>query len=247
MAFPTEPTEPIVEIATDADYSVPGEDWDGQPTKVAPTTAIEEQGYVPGTPRPADVDNWLLNMIAKWLGYFKDFADELLNVRIVSDEWTYPTAKTRYARFVGTLLVGRTGAVSNTTNDSGVPGRLALETDSGYYTLAFELPAGCTIEALRVLWTPGAARAGANRMQASLFRRPVTVPLTLAGFGSTTQIATMDDNGAVVLGMREDTSVSQAVSAGDVYYVTIQAGNTASGANDTVTLIEVEYTSPGPR
>lgn len=77
MAYPTPPTDPITEIATDTNYNAPGDDWDATPTKTAPTVAIETQGYVPGDSRPADVDNWLFSMFARWLRYCSDFLDEL--------------------------------------------------------------------------------------------------------------------------------------------------------------------------
>lgn len=48
-------------FATDELFSDPGQPWDGQPTKVAPSGGIEATGFVPGQPVPVEFLNYLLN------------------------------------------------------------------------------------------------------------------------------------------------------------------------------------------
>lgn len=246
MAFPTEPTEPIVEIATDADYSVPGEDWDGQPTKVAPTTAIEEQGYVPGTPRPADVDNWLLNMIAKWLGYFKDFADELLNVRIVSDEWTYPTAKSRTKLYsVGRAhLSGDSSGVLDWEATRTTYAQAVSRATSSSATWCFEdLPGGAVITRIRALVLPGSAQAGTDRMslranRTSISGTTVSDVYSVGPYYCSTGSGAREwiDSGTISMNVNTQQSLNVAVFS-----------NAVTAAGDYVEFIEVTYDDPGPR
>ncbi len=48
-------------FATDDTFLDPGQPWDGQPTKVAPSGGIEASGFVPGQPMPAEFLNYLLS------------------------------------------------------------------------------------------------------------------------------------------------------------------------------------------
>lgn len=54
-------------VASDDVYSAPGEDWDGLPTKVAPSAGEIATGAVPNTPIDAEVRNWYDDKIARRL------------------------------------------------------------------------------------------------------------------------------------------------------------------------------------
>lgn len=59
------PATPFV-WATDAVFDAPGEDWDGEANKVAPTAGTIAEGYEPDTRVPADELNHTLNHIGEW-------------------------------------------------------------------------------------------------------------------------------------------------------------------------------------
>lgn len=160
------------------------------------------------------------------------------------DDAGNPVLKTQRLRIQGTKLTPRNNAATSTTTNTG---RLQLETNSAFYDAYFELAAGMQIVAVRALLTPGAARAGANRMQLGLVSRPI-VPFSVAGYGSTTTIGTpAADAGNTNFQLVEITGLTHTVTEGDVQYVYVQAGNTAASAADSVTFLEVEYTKTGPR
>ncbi len=102
MAYPDPPTDPVVIIATDAAYDAPADDWDAAPTKVAPTVAIEAQGYVPGDPRPADVDNYLFNTLARWVVFLVAYVTELATLAAARVVGPASSTDNRFARFDGT-------------------------------------------------------------------------------------------------------------------------------------------------
>lgn len=155
-----------------------------------------------------------------------------------------PITKTRRMRIPGNALVPRNGAALTTTT---FPGRVELDTDSAFYEAPFALPAGVQIVAIRALVTPGAARAGANKMQFGAFSRPIE-PFNTGGFGSSTSIGTAAaDSGAAAFQVIAIASLTHDVAEPDVHWLFVQAGNTTSSAPDSVTMFEVEYTATGPR
>lgn len=155
-----------------------------------------------------------------------------------------PNPKNRRLRIPGTRLTPRSGALVSSTNN---PGRLQLDTNSAFYEVFFDLPAGVRIVAVRALVTPGAARAGANRMQFGAFSRPIN-PFSNVGFGSATAIgAAAADAGNTNFQVIEVTGLTHDVAEADVHWLFVQAGNTAASNGDWVTCFEVEYTATGPR
>lgn len=115
MAYPTVPTDPIPTIAADTVYDAPGEDWDGADTKVAPTGAIEAQGYVPGDARPADVDNYLFSVLAAWITYLVAYCAELLAQKVQGPATAVDNVVPRFDGTTGKLLQGSTVAIADTT------------------------------------------------------------------------------------------------------------------------------------
>ncbi|MFW6031539.1 MAG: hypothetical protein ACOC9T_03020 [Myxococcota bacterium] len=71
MAKPSE----VPTWATDDNYDSPGNDWDGEPTKVDPGSALKEGGWEPAQRVPAEYINWLFNRIGQWLDYIDELGD----------------------------------------------------------------------------------------------------------------------------------------------------------------------------
>ncbi len=58
--------------ATDANYSAPGETWDGDPTKVEPPIGLKDAGHQPTGVFPIEMHNWWRNRMAQFTEYLAD-------------------------------------------------------------------------------------------------------------------------------------------------------------------------------
>lgn len=102
-----EPSTGPYEWASNPNHAAGPNPWNGQPTKVTPSAGQIQAGFVPNTPFPSEIANKLFNNIGEWLNWLKTLPADLtavaarvtaleafqLGTRIVSDWWTYPTAK----------------------------------------------------------------------------------------------------------------------------------------------------------
>lgn len=242
MAYPTEPTESLVVIATDANHADPGEAWDGQPTKVSPSVGLQATGFTPATPVPPGVFNYMFNTLTKWATYAKEgFTD--LKTRISSDEWVYPTSKTRTVRYSpsrGTIT--GTGAVNYTFSNGISAVHSANGTSSKFFVDFTELvPTGGVISALKIRVIPGAARATTgDRMQAGyeIAVGDSTITSSPQIYDDGTATAQDLDFGALAI------TVNHATSR---YCAWVYAGADAATHNDFTLYVEVTYSDPGPR
>lgn len=236
MAYPTEPTETIVTIATNANHSDPGEAWDGQPTKVSPSVGLQATGFTPSTPVPPGAFNYLFNTLAKWATYFKQgFAD--LQTRISSDEWVYPTGKSRTVRISGVALAGPAGAPAQTARDY-----VFVATSSSahaYLDLCAYVPTGATVTKIEARVKPGAARSGTNRVTLAYYSGS-------GDSGGTFSSSYYDDTTANAQTIGTGT-ISLAADCAKRQVVDLRAGNTASADNDEFLWVDITFTDPGPR
>lgn len=188
-----------------------------------------------------------------------------VEARIVSDEWTYPSAKTR----VRTVSPFACYGVSGTAGDGqawqfvkgggGSTSAPYLVSDVNNARLVLNLstllPAGSTITLIRILLTPGASRTAmssipgdAGRMYAALYSTALN--FTTPGFTPQGPFFAAEDAGGTSL---QTLTVTPSPAwqigtkvAGDSMLV-IHAGNTGGSALDAVYGIEITYTDPGPR
>jgi hypothetical protein len=106
-------TRPTVDPlwGTDANLNDPGEDWDGTPTRVTPSSGEREAGFLPGTAPAAQVHNFLFGNHGDWLNYFDPhvefvrhdkfiFSDDFDRAAVASTMWSSisgsPTVTTDY-------------------------------------------------------------------------------------------------------------------------------------------------------
>lgn len=236
MAYPTEPTEAIVTIATNTNHSDPGEAWDGQPTKVSPSVGLQATGFTPATPVPPGVFNYLLNMFAKWSTYFQEgFAD--LQTRISSDEWVYPAGKSRTVRINGTAFCSRASAQADYSGD------VVLSESATYYwaDIGHLLPTGASLTGVSFRVEPGAARSGSNRVRANW--QVISGDSTVDFAGSDTY----DDTTSSVQTLTFSIITSVTVDRSKRYRIYIFSGNDAASNNDKILYADITFTDPGPR
>lgn len=73
MARPS--TDPIL-FATDATFTAPGEDWDGDANKVEPS-AYHASGFLPDLELPAEYVNYKLAELSEWADFLRQYDDAL--------------------------------------------------------------------------------------------------------------------------------------------------------------------------
>ena len=159
----------------------------------------------------------------------------------ISGSFLYATPPTKTLKILGSQLEGASGAAS--THTAGIR---TLTTNSGNYQRQIFLPAGSIITTIRAVVDPGAARAGANRMSCSLVKRTSMSSGGSPSYGSTSVVSTNTDNAGALIQVITLSAINETV-AGDPLYIGIAAGNDAGVSNDTVGLIEIEYTDAGPK
>lgn len=166
--------------------------------------------------------------------------------RIVSDEWTYPTPKTRTVRIHGGAFAqqysGTDGAgypdessfIFDQIGPGGDGGRVIV--DLGAY-----LQTGHEITQLNFRVKPGAARVGNARMGVML--------LSYTGDGtSNNHGGAVYDDGTTAAQTVSKTGLSVTVDRSTTRYLAwVIGGETANVNNDTLYYVEVVYSDPGPR
>jgi hypothetical protein len=102
------------------------------------------------------------------------------------------------------------------------------------------VPTGASITSLEVAVTPGTPRGPGNRMILRL--------VTVTDAGSATTVDSDPDDGTLNPQTLSLTGLPVAVTNGSAtYLVEIEAGATAAANNDTVGMLLIEFTDPGPR
>lgn len=275
MAYPTAPTNPIPTIATDTNFSAPGEDWDALPTKVAPTVAIETQGYVPGDARPADVDNYLFSTLSAWGDYASDFCDELKLQKVQGPASSTDNAVARFDSTTGKIVQNSALIVADTTGEAtyatpisrtldinfehghatfgtwahGEGGVVYCTSEAGTYArdITEHLPDGASLTNLLLMVDPGAARAGGNRTNF------VIADLQLV-YGTPSLVATsyssaFPDNAGGARQTITSGTVGYTISksTGKRVFVILTSGTDGGPHNqDAFYGIRATYTDPGP-
>lgn len=188
--------------------------------------------------------------------------------RIVSDEWRYPSPKTRVRRIPAITLVGLTHSLGTVDPpwaldglDSGegavLDGTLRSNTHRARLIVPLEIlvPPGATVTRIKAIVQPGAGRsamsadAGDNgRMFAATFQQvmsfgsPPSFSSSRDSFSDDEQDGTTDpqvlDSGTVAYGI---------VKGGTSYVYAITAGSDSGTNRDTVAAVEITYTDYGPR
>lgn len=238
MTYPTQPTNAIPTVATDANYSDPGQAWDAQPTKVLPPAAIQTQGFKPATLLSGDYLNYLHSVASEWLTWAKEGLVDL-QTRISSDEWIYPAPKSRVIIFPA-VAFGAQGWTTDTTDRMML--RATVNNQVMTCDLGEILPDGATLTSVRALVTPGSA----NAVTMKVFRR--TLDFTTPGTGTITDISTPTSSGTS-LQVLASGAFSEAASkaTGKILAVEMVASSTAGTNNDKFWGLEVSFTDPGPR
>jgi hypothetical protein len=201
------------EWATDTNYTS-GPDT-GTGTKATPSAGVIGQGFIPGDYFGSQWVNWLLNLLSRWV------------VHLAARDFQVPLTWGQAAYVAGSLSWGYVVARSWTSlQNTGV--------------LNFDLPVvpGTYLNSISVRVDPGAARAGANRMNATLYA------ISSTGVGSTA-IATVYDDATANAQTITLTPGSPILIADSTRYVLeIIAGNTGAASPDNVAYINVAISEP---
>ena len=147
MAKPTE----IVTWATDATYTVDGDAWGGDATKVDPGATRRAEGIEPDT-FPAEWLNYHLNALGLTAAYFHGVLEESDSIPAATKTLVLSADQLQPDRVGGAdnwRATGQAGLISNGTN---APNWVSL-------SLATILPPGSIITRVRAKVTPGATRA----------------------------------------------------------------------------------------
>jgi hypothetical protein len=240
MAKPTE----IVTWATDATYTVDGDAWGGDSTKVDPGATRRAEGAEPDV-FPAEWLNYHLNALGLHNAYVHGVFEETESIPAATKTLVISAASFTPDRVSGSdnwRSTGQSGLISNATN---APNWILFSTNTA-------LPPGSIITRVRAIVTPGAVRATeADRMFIEIRRMDFAFdagPPTEAG------TAVFAPSGAT--GRDDGTTATQTISTGAVsitlddqgtedHEVRIYNGSTAG--NDAVLAVEIQYTNPGPR
>lgn len=250
MAKPASPyTAAQLQWATDANFSTGDES--GLSTKAQPSAGLLAQGHVPGYGFCAAHDNWHKYGTALWVSYLNnlpaesDFTGQAFAWTVGNHTWTSrarlrfdtPLLHTRAmsALRMAARVFGPTDnmVLANSSNPVYMTG--LVNSAVVFIPLNELLRAGQPIDSVECRVKPGAARAGANRMQAFLVTINVNtgamVDQTSAGF-----LAAADD------GTTADQSLTVgAVTSGDrivadtfnyEYAILLQLGSTTAAFPD---------------
>ena len=107
------------------------------------------------------------------------------------------------------------------------------------------LPNGATINDIRVLVQPGAARSGGSRMQVGLYEN-TTKSWTTPALGTETLIgSTVEDDGTTGVQAIVLSALAQALGSDPT--VLVVEGSTGDFTPDSIYGVEVDFTDPGPR
>lgn len=253
MPAPRPGTDPT--WATDVDYAAGADPWSATPTRVEPDAGDKASGLVPGTRAPAQWLNWALGLWADWLAYLRDERDRLdtycddfgvqLPAAVQPSRYIGPEcAEARYDSVAGKeTWAGRNVGVGGDLFE----GAKRSEIDSGelYIDLTPRLVRNGTLAHVRVLVKPGAARAGANRMQAALlgvdFGASFAAPAIVR---SSVGAAVYDDGTTNEQWLHIDlTPAGVAVTTHALWRLYLYAGNDGATNHDYFYAVEVEVAS----
>ncbi len=164
--------------------------------------------------------------------------------RIVSDEWTYPTVKTRKIWIPATKL-----QIRGTDWVPGVPSAASGANDGlAYAHMTEDVPEGSTIQAVRVLLQPGASRGAGDRM---LVRADAVTRNGSSAPSTSVVINDVEDAGGTSVQFVPTGNLGSPygplAKATMTLEIKIQAGNTGASQLDVIYGIEVEFTQVGPR
>jgi hypothetical protein len=128
--------------ATDANFNDPGEDWDGTPTRVTPSSGERAAGQLPGVGVPAQIMNYLWGNHGEWISYL----DGIINGKTIFDDhfpggiigtgiWTLTNAPT----IANDTAAGASGAavLDGASTQALIAGFLAIST--GDFHLEFRM------------------------------------------------------------------------------------------------------------
>lgn len=234
----TRPTT-IPSWSTDANYPAGSDPWSATPTRVEPDAGDKASGFDPGDKPPAQWFNWLLGVLANWVAYFDDhlLTPEALKRAIPlipssgnnnvndDDEW---------------IAVGAGATPADPHLTSTMDGAVAFFAVPIHPGEKFAIGDGIDVSV-----NPGAARSTTHRMVATLVQGSVdwtdgtvtwTTPVTHEDNGSTNQQKIALNFGA-----------AYTVLDTDVFYVRLQAGDTAAAFADTCSAMRLRYTSRDKR
>lgn len=168
--------------------------------------------------------------------------------RIVSDEWTYPTPKTRTVYLPVSASVGTTdaaGAPEWSIVELGPSMPYAISkaaTAKRFWNLTGIVPPGATITRLRALVQPEAGHAPGDRMSLSATRFAISGASITSAFS----VGPFDDSG----GSGADEWIdSGAISlfAVAATFIEVYVRSSVELDDDAVLLLEVTFSDPGPR
>lgn len=195
--------------------------------RLEPDAGEKADGFVEGTRTPARKANWIIGYVADWITYLQALTNPL-------------TART--------LEIGPAGAGAGSENwteeDDAAQVRLESQADSVYLYFPIRLPNGSQITGVEAVVDPGAARAGADRME---IRVAVMTPnYASPGQTTTTSEAFNDDttgNVQVIGGnfTGPDIAVDNETAS---YAVRIKSGNDSATNKDLILAVRVTYLGP---
>lgn len=253
----TKPSTPFT-WATDATYVSPGNDWDGEPNKVAPASGLRAEGFEPASKPTADEFNHILNHIGLWSVYLDE--GELEGpIQITGGELQVDEITDAGGGFVDFL-----GAVN-------VQGNLTLQSDLKHPDRVLNLAGSTGINVGAVTYplngyegsiaSTGAGATITWPIPLLVGDRIKSVTLRCAGDGVTdiTALDVMKRNGGVLASLHTSTpaantpapptvtvitanNTDHTLVAGDVIVVGIVCSNTGTGI--IVYSVEVTYDRP---
>ena len=251
MALPAKPSAPYDSTpawATNANYAA-GEEA-GNPTKIEPPSAQEQDGWRPGERPPAQYQNFWQHSSGLWLAWAEGAIDNLADRLGGADgtgEWTYEDGLRSRAVMIGPRAgKGESGWSYNLIDRA----KCFENSHDLFIDITDYLTSGVNLRRVRALVKPGAARGSGNRMELQVHR--VAASFTTPADPTETQLgATDEDNGS---------TAHQLLDSGDITDETIdrtetivvawlRAGNTSGtgGQEDEFYGLQVAFDDPGPR
>lgn len=219
MAKPTS----TFEWATDANHNDPGEGWDGQPTRVAPSAGAQQAGFLPNTPITAETLNFLLGVTGDWITYLEERPET--NCTILPASVLIPGGGWEIA------ASGSKHIVSNANN-----GQATLD-------LSPYIAQDATLLYVDLFVTPGAARASlSDRVRAYITRR--TVDWAAATDSDSSISISFYDDGTASAQVIEAavTTPAPADRLSEAYSLIIEAGSTGASAIDRIDALRIRTT-----
>lgn len=240
------PTDPAPDVwASDATFSATGKDWDGEDTKVAPSSGRVAEGFEPEENPPAEHFNWWMNRIGQWVKWLSGLAGYIDQDNA---EFTYPVVTLRTVHILPTAGVSPDGSWGIYSSDRGV----AESGDDAEYLLfdlAQYLPSGAEITDLDVMVKPGAVRTGIQRMIVSLVRS--TPDWGTPGLPTDAALASAGDDGTIddqVIALSVPGTANPEAHSVRALRLAVKSGDDGGAhAADRVYAIRVVFRDPGPR